>query len=134
MQSSKEFYLLTKKRIARAILKLLEDCKSAAYYAYVSNLQTSSYQKSLYIHTKKAYSKSYFETTRRLQIRSILYVCEDFADKADAKRVCISTQKKAYSKSYFEAARWLQIRSILYVCEDFADKADAKRALLYAFY
>ncbi len=91
MQSSKEFDLLTKKRIARAILKLLDGCKSAAYYAYVSNLQTSSYQKSLYIHTKKAYSKSYFEAARRLQIRSILYVCEDFADKADAKRALLYT-------------------------------------------
>ena len=91
MQSSKEFYLLTKKRIARAILKLLEDCKSAAYYTYVRILQTSSCQKSLYIQTKKAYSKSYFEAARWLQIRSILYVCEDFADKADAKRALLYT-------------------------------------------
>ena len=91
MQSSKEFYLLTKKRIARAILKLFNDCKSAAYYTYVSHLQASSCQKSLYIHTKKAYSKSYFEAARWLQIRSILYVGEDFADKADAKRALLYT-------------------------------------------
>ena len=47
--------------------------------------------KEFYLLTKKAYSKSYFEAARWLQIRSILYVCEDFADKADAKRALLYT-------------------------------------------
>ena len=82
-----------KKRIARAILKLLEDCKSAAYFVYVRNLQTRQMPKGpcqiLNHNAQKAYSKSYFEAARRLQIRSILCVCEDFADKADAERALL---------------------------------------------
>ena len=35
---------------------------------------------------EKLYDASYFEAARSLRIRSILGVCEEFEDKADAKR------------------------------------------------
>ena len=41
------------------------------------------------LNSKKAYSKSYFEAARSLTNRSILSVCEDLANKADAKRALL---------------------------------------------
>ena len=38
---------------------------------------------------EKAYNKSYFEAARSLTNRSILSVCEDLANKADAKRALL---------------------------------------------
>ena len=37
----------------------------------------------------KLYKLSYFEAARSLTNRSILCVCEDLANKADAKRACL---------------------------------------------
>ena len=39
--------------------------------------------------TKKLYNKSYFESGRRLKVRSILNVCEELEAKPDAKRALV---------------------------------------------
>jgi len=85
------------------ILKLLAGGKTGAYPTYVrilhprqmSHATTSSLTK----RHKKGLRKSYFEAARRGQNRSIPYVCEDFAPKADVPCHNIkpykTTQKKA---------------------------------------
>ena len=42
-----------------------------------------------FLHTKNLYNKSYFEAARSLRNRSILGVCEDFEDEADAERALL---------------------------------------------
>jgi len=55
------------------------------------------------------YDASYFEAARSLRIRSILGVCEEFEDKADAKRAAsdgfFSLGQNSQIVGYFEAAR-----------------------------
>ena len=77
--------------LAIDILKLLAGGKTAAYFSYVRIHQSSQTPKD---HSSTTYlpslnnefSDRYFEAARRWQNRSILFVCEDFDSKADAKR------------------------------------------------
>ena len=58
------------------------------------NIVSENYLKSIF--SKNAYNKSYIEAGRRLQNRSILGVCEDFAGKPDAKRALLGAFLLSY--------------------------------------
>ena len=53
--------------------------------------------------TLKSYKARYFEAARRWENRSILCVCEDFHNKADAKRAALD--------DFIYSAFWLSIQA-----------------------